>query len=99
MNDMRRLMNDMQSRAQIYGAIQAERDRQDEQWGGPAHDDKHNAGDWMDYITHQVEKFAMGLMSHGKNYYATPDARQRFIKIAALCFAALESAGRKANDA
>jgi hypothetical protein len=33
----------------IYEDIQAERDRQDAQWGGPEHDNQHNHGDWNEW--------------------------------------------------
>jgi hypothetical protein len=31
-------------------AIAAERRRQDEQWGGPAHDDRHSGQEWRTFI-------------------------------------------------
>jgi hypothetical protein len=65
--------------------ILKERDDQDAQWGGPAHDDTHSADDWWEYIRHQWIRFANN-----------PDeARDRFVKTAALALAAIESMDRK----
>lgn len=30
-------------------AVLTEREKQDEQWGGPSHDDEHTAGDWWGF--------------------------------------------------
>lgn len=79
----------------VLEAIQAERVRQDAQWGGPEHDDTHNLFDWVDFIVAQAEKFGQQTLARGEAYWATPDARQRLVKIAALAVAALESLERK----
>ncbi len=81
--------------SKVQQAIADERSRQDAQWGGPPHDDKHEPMDWMDYIGQQLEKFAKNVIVRGQDYCATPDARQRFVKIAALSVAAMESFERK----
>lgn len=69
--------------------IQAERSRQDQEWGGPAHDDQHEVTDWLEYIGKQ----------HGRAFRASgPDeARERFVKIAALAAAAVERLDRQAD--
>lgn len=82
----------------VLSEIVAERGRQDEQWGGPSHDDQHSQMDWMDYISQQVEKYAKNVITRGDAYMSTPDAHQRFVKIAALAVAALESFDRKNAD-
>jgi hypothetical protein len=65
--------------------VLAERARQDAQWGGPAHDNEHTWGEWCQYIEHQVRKMAK----------ETNDSeRPRFVKIAALAVAAIESIDR-----
>jgi hypothetical protein len=79
----------------VLGEVAVERARQDAQWGGPAHDDTHDPGDWMEFVGQQLEKFACQMMLRGQSYYMTPDARQRFVKIAALSIAAVESMDRK----
>jgi hypothetical protein len=73
----------------IADNIRAERARQDDQWGGPEHDDEHNSADWMSFIERQL--YAMvGYRD------LADDRRQRFVKIAALSVAAIESIDRKA---
>lgn len=81
--------------AKVVDMIAEERARQDQQWGGPAQDDKHEPLEWMEYIGQQLEKFAKNLIVRGEPYCDTPDARQRFVKVAALAIAALESFERK----
>ncbi len=71
-------------------AIERERFRQNTQWGGPAHDDTHALGDWLEYITKQIAKAATAL-DKGDDH----EAEQRLIKIAALAVAAIESTTRK----
>jgi hypothetical protein len=79
----------------ITDDILTERTNQDAQWGGPAHDDTHSPLDWATFIANQQEKIAIGAITRGAPYYATPDCRQRLVKIAALAVAALESMDRK----
>ena len=73
----------------VYDEIRMERNRQDEQWGGRAHDDKHLSDDWLSYIECQLDRV---------EFYdgEEPDAnyRQRLIKIAAIAIAAVESLDR-----
>jgi len=65
--------------------VNAERQRQDEQWGGPEHDDTHIYSDWLRYIAYQSEQAKF------------ESARERLIKIAALALAGIESWDRKAS--
>ena len=79
--------------AGIVREIAAERRAQARQWGGPKHDDQHEAGDWFAYIVKQVrtaveDRELFGNSSLFKN-------RSRLIKIAALAVAATESYDRK----
>ncbi len=77
------------ARTEIFHQIESERKRQDEQWGGPAHDDQHSADDWTGFITKQMDWAEI-----------TPDPcerRERFLKIAALAIAAIESFDRQKN--
>lgn len=66
-------------------AVMAERQRQDAQWGGPKHDDTHTLRDWFFFINHQIAHYL----------HRRQGARMTLIKIAALCFAAVESIDRK----
>jgi len=70
----------------VLGDIKAERVKQDEQWGGPNHDDDHAECDWRDYIEKQLE---------GARFAGTrKERRKRYVKIAALAVAAIESMDR-----
>ena len=63
--------------------VSAERNRQDEQWGGAEHDDTHGAVEWIDCISKQLRRLSN-----------TAERRERLVKIAALAIAAIESADR-----
>jgi hypothetical protein len=78
-------------RVEIYQQISDERRRQDQQWGGACHDDKHNTLEWVLYIDYQTEKLELA------SYDLEGD--ERLVKIAALAVAALESRRRKRNAA
>ena len=71
----------------VYDEIKAERARQDEQWGGPDHDDQHHVGEWWEYR----KKF------EERAYYAPPQRREALVKIAALAVAQLEAIDRAAQ--
>lgn len=66
--------------------VLAERGLQDEQWGGPEHDDGHTLVDWRDFIVKQADRSVSSC-----------DARARLVKVAALALAAIESLDRKAG--
>ena len=78
---------------EIFKEIMGERERQDHQWGGPPHDDRHSPCDWAAYIDKQLsaaenewlEKRNLGLFS------------ERMRKIAALAVAAIQSIDRKSD--
>ena len=69
----------------IMFEVVSERAAQDAQWGGAHHDDEHTFGDFTTYISKQVNRI---------NEIPT-DRRERFIKIAALAVAAVESIDRQ----
>jgi len=69
----------------IITDVLAERTRQDEQWGGPAHDDEHCPWEWREYIEYQLQK----------SRKQPTQFRECLIKIAALAIAAVESIDRK----
>jgi hypothetical protein len=76
----------------IEDAIDDERSRQDEQWGGAEHDDEHDADEWESVIV----KHANRLTGSGVcDRVASPDYRARLIKIAAIAIAAIESFDRR----
>lgn len=75
-----------------YLDVRAERKRQALQWcddigGTPEdHDDEHTYGEWVSYIDHQA------------NLMNPTNQRERFVKIAALAVAAIESIDRIADE-
>lgn len=73
-------------RATIDEEINAERQRQDEQWGGVVNDDKNTPIHWTRFIRKQ-NNFAQS--ASGEEF------RQRMLKIAALAIAAIEAQDRK----
>lgn len=75
----------------VYEDIREEHKRQDEEWGGPQHDDDHHRGDWILMISKFVGKAANAAMIRS-SYFIW---RGLLIQIAALCVAAVESADRK----
>jgi hypothetical protein len=76
----------------IYSEIEEERTRQDEKWGGPAHDDSHSPGDWRWLVGQRMGRayteYAQGAIAAH---------RKRLIEAAALVVAALESFDRHAE--
>lgn len=75
----------MSSKIGIYKEVEAERQKQDEQWGGPEHDDKHDPRDFVQFILYQISLTNLGT---------AVSWRKRFIKIAALAVAAVERLDR-----
>lgn len=72
--------------------IVAERIRQDLQWGGPEHDDGHEAVDWEIILRKHVQRLTRSSAAE-----PTSDYRDRLIKIAAIALAAAQSHDRKAK--
>lgn len=94
----------------VIKEIAHERQAQDRQWGGAGTDDNRLAGDWYRYIDHQmmrsnddVRAYALTRIKAGEFRDPTPEevlamdviARARFVKIAALAVAAIESIDRR----
>lgn len=76
--------------------IADERRRQDEQWGGPDHDDTHRGVDWLRYINRQSTLASNETLSDDASEVVDPEGyRARLVKIAALAVAAIESHDRK----
>ncbi len=71
------------TRQEIYAEIEAERQRQDKKWGGPAHDDQHSIREWSRLIgDHAIDVAGIWVT------YETPEELQRRV-------AAIESFDRK----
>lgn len=77
----------------IFADVAIERLSQDKKWGGPKHDDKHSARDFVMFIQEKSNIAAT------KAYYADwDDVRKRLIQVAALAVAAVESLDRKYGE-
>ena len=75
------------SQSDVYEAIRAERARQDEQWGGPDHDDDHGGEDWIEFINRFLNK-ALPYTMIADEWY------DGILKATALGVAALEARER-----
>ena len=76
----------------VISEIVARCAKNDEQWGGHEHDDRHLPEDWVQFIDHQIFEIEAGDRKF----------RDRMIKIASLVIQAVESYDRKyvePNDA
>lgn len=72
----------------VIWEIVAERRRQDELWGGAAHDDQHNDEDWHQILDHYLSRVKFAARFTGNN-------REELVKLAAVAAAAIESYDRK----
>jgi hypothetical protein len=77
-----------------YQDIRNERAAQDAQWGGPSHDDEHDAGDWLFYVGKQLDKARSAAVR-----CESDKSREALVKIAALAVAAIESQDRQTSAA
>lgn len=74
----------------VLNEVQAERERQDQKWGGPVHDDNHSFASFVSWIgnytgwSHQ--------MAEGHDWVK---ARRRMIQVAALAVASVEKIDRQ----
>lgn len=73
-------------RSSIYLEIAQERDAQDVEWGGPAHDQAHLPKDWVGYIYKQVSEANIHAVGGDLEGW-----RKHIVKIASLAVAALEA--------
>jgi hypothetical protein len=74
----------------LLAEVSAERVRQDEKWGGAEHDDHHSTADFASFIDNYLSK-ARAASENGND----AEARKRFIQVAALAVAGVESLDRK----
>jgi len=78
----------------VFAEIAVERNRQDAKWGGPDHDDGHGWHEWIDYIIEHAGK-AYSAYNDEASY---ANGRRRYIEVAALAVAAVESMDRTVCD-
>lgn len=79
---------------QVIEDVKAERERQDERWGGPEHDDRHDVSDWCHFIQRQIMDVQYNDTKANDDETYDAVVRKNFIKIAALAVAAVESIDR-----
>src|SRR5258706_322355 len=60
-------MNAAQARVNALQAIEYERQSQEEQWGGPSHDDKHTGSSWALLLTKHVGRLAGDMIEDGED--------------------------------
>jgi hypothetical protein len=84
---MHKASDQLAEQLRIASEVIGERDRQDFQWGGAAHDDQHSSHDFVRFIAKQVESSCHENASRHRN---------RLLKIAALAIAAIEAIDRRA---
>lgn len=86
----------MRTTEYVASSINVERSRQDTKWGGPDHDDERTPDEWQRYIRNELE-YVAGLREPTSE--DEKGTRQRFVRVAALAIAAIESLDRKTVDA
>lgn len=72
-----------------------ERERQDAEWGGPEHDDRHSPHDFARFVNGKTGR----VYGYADTEANAVEARRRFVQIAALAVAAIESIDRKYPEA
>ena len=86
--------DDETSLGRVLEEICEERSQQDQKWGGPSHDDRHDAQDWSQFIGYQNQAIPYEAnLSTDRDEYDDV-VRRRFVKIAALAVAAIQSIDR-----
>lgn len=73
----------------IIAKVLNERIAQDQQWGGPDHDDTHTPTDWVAILSRHV-----GLSAMDAGQIDPAIWRRQMIRVAAVAIAALESFDR-----
>ena len=65
----------------IFGEIRAELAKQDEEWGGPSHDDQHTSHDWIAFLMKHAGKAVMWPFN-------SRTFRRQMVRVAALAIQA-----------
>jgi hypothetical protein len=78
---------------QVIQDVIAERNRQDDEFGGAPHNDLHTPAEWIAMTVKQLGKSVAHCNQHGDGE-ASKEYRQRLINAAALLVAAVESYDR-----
>jgi len=83
----------MNNRQLILSEIEAERQAQDREHGGPAHDDTHTCNDWLAILVRHL-----GLAGSDEAVIDPVRFRRQMIRVGALAVAIVESFDRKAGQ-
>lgn len=81
----------------VLAEVAAERKRQDVTWGGPEHDDGHTNTNWTIWLSF-IDEHNRKAYSGENSPEAYRNARRRFIEVAALAVAAVESFDREVGE-
>ena len=76
----------------VLAQVKAERARQDQKWGGPAHDNTHTMLEWVNLIKAYAQWSWVVL-----NLQNSDEARNKMIQVAALAVAVVEWMDRQAK--
>lgn len=79
----------------VITEIAVERMQQNDQWGGPEHDDTHDEHDWNNFLGHQLEFSERAERLEDRSGPMPLECRARWVKLAALAIAAIECHDRK----
>lgn len=83
------LLEVSETREPIYARIEAEREYQDDKWGGAKHDDVHDEYEWVALVDRQLHHvFACESIDDG-------EAKDHLVKAAAVIVAMIETIDRR----
>ena len=82
-------LESLEGTARVLSDVEEERDRQNQRWGGNAHDDLHGPRDWAAFIIEHLGKALDAAEGGEADRY-----RRRMVEVAALAAAAVEVVDR-----
>ena len=80
----------------IFAAINAERDRQDAEYGGPTADDQHTAETWVSICVRQLGLAATPDTANAGRHPNPAHFRRKMLQLAAVAIACVEACDRQA---
>lgn len=85
---------DVEHLMRVLSEVADERQRQDEKWGGPEHDNGHAPADWMDFIDLKLDEAELAA-----NQGNVREVRRVMVQIAALAVAGVQALDRREGRA
>ena len=86
----------------VLAEVEVRREEQDDQHGGPAHDDTHTPGEWIGFIRRQTALALGEFIKAVDRGHGTPDRldfyESKLLDVAALAAGAIQSSRRKHQD-